>query len=184
MAYFNWPNTSLYSTSTSGGYDVCPSQVFVPEHMDVCAPETSANGWGVHSQQYYDDVDRWPTSLEPEVNFGEYDYRTLKGRGLTYLSPATTSGTSYDQWLFPEFCWPATERYAQPDYRTTLNYNNPSASRATLAIPDLIPAPSNSEPFVLMRGFEEPSVHRPRTDWGGNESGQISDPFYQVGGQT
>ena len=182
MAYFNWP---IGSTFTFGEYNAYLNQALVPEQVDFNAPGTFTNGWSAPPEQgYYYDVDRWPTSLEPEVNFGEYDYRTLKGRGLTYLSPATTSGTSYDQWLFPEFCWPATERYAQPDYRTALNYDYPSASRATLEVPELMPAPSNTEPFVLMRGFEEPSVHRPRTDWGGNGSGQISDPFYEVGGRT
>ena len=181
MAYFNWPNTSLYSTSASGGYDVCPSQVFVPEQMDVCAPETSANGWGVHSRQYYDDVDRWPTSLEPEANLGKYKYSILKSRGLTYLSPEpTTSGTSYDQWLHTGLHWPTIEQYTQPDYGI-LNYDNIFASAATLGAPELLPAPSNSEPSLLLGGFEEPSTHRPRTDWGGNENEQITDTLYAVG---
>ena len=183
MAYFDW---SIGSTSTFGEYNAHLSQALVPEQVDVNAPETSTNAWSIlPEQQDHYDVDRWPTNFEPGVNFGEYDYSILKGRGLTNLSPEpTTSGTSYDQWLFPEFCWPATERWAQPDHRTALNYDNPSASRATLEVPELMPAPSNSEPFLLLRGFEEPGVHRPRMDWGGIESGQVSDPFYEVGGQT
>ena len=182
MAYFNWPDTSLCSTSTFGEYDIYPSQAFFPEHVNVCAPETSANGWGVRSQQDYDDVDRWPTSLNPEVNLGKYKYGILKSRSLTYLSPEpTTSGTSYDQRLDPEFHWPTTEQCTQPNY-TILNYDNPFASIAALEAPGLMPAPSNSEPSLLLGGFEEASTHRPRTDWGGNESEQVTDTSYVVGG--
>ena len=180
MACLNWPNMSLYSTSTSGEYYGCPSQVFVSEHMGVCAPETSANGWGVREQQDYDDVDRWPTSLEPEVNLGKHNYNILKSRGLTCLSPEpTTSGTSYDQWLYPELHWHTTEQYIQPDYTT---YGNLFASAATLDAPELGPVPSNSEPSLLQGGFEEPVIHPPRTEWGGNESEQITDMLYAVGG--
>ena len=180
MACLNWPDMSLYTASTFGEYDVYPSQVFVEEHMDVCAPETSANGWGVREQQDHDDVDRWPTSLEPEVNFGKHNYNILKSRGLTCLSPEpTTSGTSYDQWLYPELHWHITEQYLQPDYTT---YGNLFASAATLEAHGSIPAPGNSEPFLLLGGFEEQGIHQPRTDWGGDESEQITDTLYAVGG--
>ena len=125
--------------------------------------------------------DGWPINLSP----GEYDYSILKGSGLTHLSPEpTTSEPFYDEWFYLENCWPANEQCAQPDHRAALSYDNPPTSNGSSEVPETTPAPSDSKPFLLLRGFEEPSAHRPRTDWEGYESGEISDTEYEVGGQT
>ena len=192
MAYFNY--TNFCSNSTSGEYDGCLSQASVPDQVDVYAPETSTNGWVEYDQRYYDNVARWPTSLRPEANLGKRDYSTLRGRGLTYISPGPTSYETqthgYDQWVYPEHHWPTAQQDAQPNYitqqyarsdytthqyawpnYTTQNYDA-SANTATLEASELLPAPSNSEPS------------QPRIDWEDNQSGHITDVPYVVGGRT
>ena len=196
MACFNWANTDFYSNSTSGEYDGCLTQALVPEQVDVGIPETLTNGWIADDQQYYDDVARWPTSLRPETNFGKRDCSTLKGCGHTYIfpesTPCETQTQGYDQWVYPENYWPTTQRYAQPNHATQQyarpDYTTPSydasADTATLEAPESTPALSNSEPSLLLRDFEESSAHRPQIDWEDDQSGQVTDTFCVVGGQT
>ena len=136
MAFLNWPNTTLYPNSTYSEHDGCLSQALAFEQVDISAPETSTNGWSASGQQSYDDVARWPTSLYPEVNLGKRNCSTLKGRVLTYISPASTSSETqtkgYDQWIYPEHYLPTTEQYTQPDY-TIPNY----ASNLTTSNPNI-----------------------------------------------
>ena len=202
MAYFNY--TNFCSNSTSGEYDGCLSQASVPDQVDVYAPETSTNGWVEYDQRYNDDVARWPTSLRPEANLGKRDCSTLKGRGLTYISPGSTSYETqtqgYDQWVYPEHYRSATHQDAQPNYETqqgaqptytTQQYARSDYATQQYAWPNYTTqnydASANTATLEASELLPAPSnsePSQPRIDWEDNQSGHITDVPYVVGGRT
>ena len=165
MAYFNWPNTTPYPKSTYSEHDGYLSQVLAFEQVDASAPETSTNGWSASGQQSYDDVARWPTSLYPEVNLGKRNYSTLKGRVLTYISPASTSSSTqtqgYDRWIYPACYLPRTEQYTQPDY-TIPNYaSNLTTSNSNYAATSNYTAPNYTTPNYITSNYTTPTYITP-----------------------
>ena len=136
MSYFNGDNTNFYPTSTLGGFDDYPHQMPVLEHVDVCIPQTSTNGWSIHEQQGY--AGGSLTSLRPEASFGEYNHGPLKSHNLTRISPdSTSSETSYEVQTqshnrpsSSKGYVPVVGKYAQSYYSSILGRDNSFASAA------------------------------------------------------
>jgi len=159
MAYFNHVNNDTFypASTTSGEFGAYPflGQMSANDEGSVPTSDPFANGWGVGGQGGY--MDSEPMGFQAVTSFGEDNSSLPAGRRLTRgfpeSVPLVTSQTiqthDYGQPPYPEYYWPPTDQYAQPDYSGATDLANYFANTMTLEAPVEVPTPSSSKRFFL-----------------------------------